>query len=170
MRLPQLHDVRDPEALCQSILKGVLGANGGRWTEAEREDVLQDMRLLIWRLSHRYDPTRTTMTFSTYATWILRKRAGVDAYRTRLVDRRYVKEGESEPVTISLDELMERLDEEVWLEESDHVPYREQSDLLTRLAIVTSDRDPDPGEALEGWLEQLRPDPDDELSEQEAAA
>ncbi len=170
MRLPQLHDVRDPEALCQSILKSVLGANGGRWSACEREDVLQDMRLLIWRLAQRYDPTRTSMTFSTYATWILRKRAGVDAYRTRLVDRRYAKVGG--PVVLSLDELFERLDHSVRLEESDHVPDREQSDLITRLAIATTARNPDPDEALENWLDRLRPELDegDALTEQEAVA
>ncbi len=151
MRLPQLHDVRDPEAFCQALLNRVLGANGGHWNAAEREDVLQDMRVLLWRLSLRYDATKTTMTFSTYATWILTRRAGVDAYRTRLVDRRYDK-GDRQP-DISLDELRERA---VAIEESDDTPTREQADVLTRVAcalapLATS------AQAFESWVETLTP-------------
>lgn len=156
MRLPRLHDVRDPEALCQSVLNTVLSRNGGRWSPSEREDILQDLRVLIWRLSKRYDPTLSKMTFSTYATWILMKRAGVDAYRERLVDRRYVKEGERAP-DLSLDELRERLDRSVLREEADDAPIREQSDVLTRFACAVSVVDASPLETLENWISYLTP-------------
>lgn len=156
MRLPPLHDVDDPEALCRSILTSVLSTNGGYWSASDKEDVLQDMRILIVRLAKRYDPTRTKMTFCTYATWILRRRVGVDAYRTRLVDHRYGKrEGKRRLPDLSLDELRERLDRSVAIEESDEVPSREQSDTLTRFACAMSVSDVSPLEVLENWRAQI---------------
>lgn len=164
VRLPPLHDVRDPEALCQSVLRSVLGKNGGHWSAEDREEILNDLRFLILRLAERWDPNRSRRmrTFSTYATWILRRRAGVDAYRQRLVDTRY---HERRVPNLSLDELLEQLDRSVEFEENDEVRDREQSDLLTRLAIVTATSDRDPEEALGNWLAQLTPEPEPDVLE-----
>ena len=150
--LPQLHDVRNPEALCQSILASVLNGNGGFWSPEDREDIMQELRLLIVRLADRYDQSLTTMSFSTYATWIIRRRAGVDAYRDRLVDKRYHKE---RPPDISLDELRERLDGSVAFEENDETPTREQADILTRLACSMTVVDVSSIEIAEAWRESL---------------
>lgn len=117
------------------------------------------MRYLVLRLAEKYEPRRTRMTFSTYATWILTRRVGSDVYRQRLVDTRY---HERRAPDLSLDELRERLDRAVAFEEPDDTPDREQSDWLTRLALALSATDVSPREALENWIADLKP--------QEAAA
>jgi len=153
VKLPPLHDVRDPEALCHSVLKSVIGSNGGHFSAADREDVMQYLRTVIWRLSERYKPGRSRISFSTYASYILRRRM-VDWYRKQLVDTRY----STRAPDLSLDELLERLDDSVHLEENDDVPDREQNDLLTRLAIAMSAADDvSPIEAAQNWFSYLTP-------------
>ncbi len=154
MRLPPLHDVRDPEALCRSVLKSVLDGNGGFFSAEDREEILQDMRMLILRLADGYDRKKTAMTFSTYSTWILKRRIGVDVYRQRLVDLRYHSR---RPLDLSLEELRERLDQSILREQSDEAPLREQNDLLTRFALAVSVTDVSPREALENWVAYLTP-------------
>lgn len=146
--------MRDPEAFCRSILKGVLDRNGGHWNPSDEEDVLQDMRILLLRLAERYDRNRTRMVFSTYATWILQRRFGVDIYRTKLVDRRY---NTTRTPDMSLDELRERLDHSIMREEADETPSREQSDLLTRFACAMAVNDLSALETHEGWVSYLKP-------------
>lgn len=158
VRLPPLHDVRDPEALCHAILKRVLDRNTGFWSPEDREEIFNDMRELILQLADRFDPSRSS-SFEKYAAWILTRRVGVDVYRKRLVDTRY---HERRAADLSLDELRERLDYSVAAEESDELPDREQSDLLTRLAVSMSspalDTDEAIEKALDDWLSHLTPE------------
>lgn len=139
----QLHDVRDAEAFCRTVLDRTLAYQGGRLRHRPDlyESALTYLLETLWDLSQRYDPERVRdpetgevrVAFSTYATPILAKRIS-DWYRDELGDSRYG----TRPSVLSLDELREREDRFWALEESDYTTVVAQGDLLTKLALATS--------------------------------
>lgn len=95
-----LHDVRDTEALCRDLLDRVLRNWGAHLRSEQYEDALTYLIALAWRLSERYDPARSSLAFSTFASKILERRV-VDWYRSRFGDSRYG----SRPDLLSLEAL-----------------------------------------------------------------
>lgn len=148
----QLHDVRDAEALCRTVLDRVLRGWGAHLRPDDEKDALSYLLERIWVLSQRYDPTRSSLAFSTYASEILERRV-VDWYRKRFGDARY----SSRPQDLSLDELREHLDREIAREESDEGSVREQSDLLTRLACAITSAFEPAAEQEKQWVAYLTP-------------
>jgi RNA polymerase sigma factor (sigma-70 family) len=99
-----LADVDNAENLCRRVLDDWLHAKPAYLNPTEHEDALSYLLGEAWVLSTRFDPSRGTQTFSTYAYRILWKRVP-SWYRQRFGDSRY-----RDPVTlVSFDE---ELDEE----------------------------------------------------------
>lgn len=63
----QLHNVTDAENLCHRILNNHLRRTRAHLRPYDHEDAIAYLLTTIWELSERYDPTRTTVSFSTYA-------------------------------------------------------------------------------------------------------
>lgn len=121
----ELHDVRDTESLCRSVLDRVLRTWGARLKPDDYEDALTFLLEHAWKLSGRYEQ-HPTMKFSTYCSRILEKRI-VDWYRKRFGDARY---RQSRPIVLSLDVLTQNL------EENDQVSFA-----LDELADPTDDHE-----------------------------
>lgn len=92
-----LHDVKDVEATCRSILDRVLLSRGVSYLAPDQyEDALTYFVETAWEMSRRYDPEKVRnadgsigMSFSTYLHRFLPARLA-DWYRQRFVDIRYV--------------------------------------------------------------------------------
>lgn len=124
-----LHDVHDTEALCRDLLDRVL-RNWGAYLRAEQyEDALTFLIALAWRLSERYDPTKSNLAFSTFCSRILERRV-VDWYRSRFGDARYG----TRPDVLSLEGLAASSGRSIAdvIGTSSHA---EQEDVLTHVAL-----------------------------------
>lgn len=144
----QLHDVHDVEGLCQSILNRVLRSWGARLNREDSEDALAYLIATAWRLSLRYDCTRSQISFSTYASRILERRV-VDWYRSspRFADTRY----RERPTELSLEALQDESELTALLEEPDD---GHEANVLARLKYAATKADA--GDA-ERWALHLRP-------------
>ena len=89
-RPESIHDVDDIEAHCRATIRRALGRNGGYLTIDQSEELLAYLLTIAFRLKDRYDPTRSTLSFSTFCSQICGKRV-VDWYRKELGDSRYGK-------------------------------------------------------------------------------
>ena len=124
-----LHDVRDTEALCRDILDRVLRNWGAHLRSEQYEDALTYLIALAWRLSQRYDPTKSSLAFSTFCSKILERRV-VDWYRSRFGDTRY----SARPELLSLEALASSTGRSV----ADVVgtsSHAEQEDVLTHVSL-----------------------------------
>ena len=101
----ELHDVKDTEALCRSVLDRVLRSWGARLRSDDYDDAVTFLIDHAWRLSTRYQQ-HPTMRFSTYCSRILERRI-VDWYRSKFGDSRYRN---TRPIVLSLEKLLEDAD------------------------------------------------------------
>ena len=63
-----LHDVRDIEKLACSIVKNQ------SLSESDKSDLVAFLIATAWQLAEKYDSSKGSITFSTYATTTLQKR------------------------------------------------------------------------------------------------
>lgn len=80
-RLPPVRDIPTPDAFCEAFLEK-RPKQLGRLNEADREDVLQELRIALWQADRKYDPSRG-QEFRSFATGEL-SHALVDYWRRRL--------------------------------------------------------------------------------------
>lgn len=95
-----LHDVQDIEAHCRATIKRALGANGGYLSHDQEDELLAYLLSVASRLAERYDRTRSSLSFSSFASKICERRV-VDWYRKEFGDNRYGRR----PALLSLEGL-----------------------------------------------------------------
>jgi len=94
-----LGDVDSAESLARKVLDDRLRASGAYLNPTEYDDALSYLVAEAWALYQRYDPSKGTQTFSTFAYRILWRRVA-SWYRQRFGDTRY----RQKPTWVSLDD------------------------------------------------------------------
>lgn len=147
----ELHDVRDVEGLCRSILDRVLHSWGARLQRDDHEDALSYLIATAWRLSQRYEPGRS-VSFSTYSSRILERRV-VDWYRSapKFTDTRY----RERPIEISLDVLLDDVENGGVLETRDEGHVVTASNVITRLVCTSASSTDTSSAASDAWSAYL---------------
>lgn len=99
-RPEKIYDVDDIEAHCRATIRRQLGRNGGYLEADQFDELLSYLLTIAFRLKEKYDPSRSSLSFSTFCAQICGKRV-IDWYRKELGDSRYGKR----PPTLSLEHL-----------------------------------------------------------------
>jgi RNA polymerase sigma factor (sigma-70 family) len=145
----QLGSVDNAESLARKVLDDRLRAASAYLNPIEYEDALSYLVALAWELHVRFDPDKSTQSFSTYAYRILWRR-WASWYRQRYGDTRY----RAKPTLVSLDDSdCTKLE---WREDGDSELYSQINvDLLSPDARRVLERIVEPMVELDLSLEQV---------------
>jgi hypothetical protein len=135
-----LHDVRDIESHVRALLDIQLSIWHASLDTLQYQDALSYLLLVAYQLALRYDPSASSLAFSTFSRRILRVRVA-DWYRDTFGDARYDLHGRETSYDAFLDRRDDVDEDASWLDRHSPTSRADRVDELHRDAYVDSIED-----------------------------